>query len=86
VREVDRLIGVPSGGTVSGGATVWHPIHGQVPADGVMRSGDKGAAVNVTVNAGIGTDGVQVGKQIVQVLNEYSKAGGAGVLGGLLRQ
>ena len=84
--QVDRLIGVPSGGTVSGGATMWHPIHGQVPADGVMRSGDKGAAVNVTVNAGIGTDGVQVGKQIVQVLNEYSKAGGAGVLGGLLRQ
>lgn len=85
--QVDRLIGVPSGGTVSSGETVWHPIYGQVPADGLMRSGDKnGAQVNVTVNAGIGTDGVQVGKQIVQVLNEYSKAGGSGVLGGLLRQ
>jgi hypothetical protein len=80
--QVDRLVG-PSGAPVSTGAssgrTMWHPIHGQVPIDGpATRMGDKSAAtVNVTVNAGIGTDGVQVGRQIVQVLNEYAAAGGA---------
>ena len=36
-----------------------------------------GPQVNVTVNAGVGTDGVQVGRQIVQVLNEYAASGGA---------
>lgn len=83
--EVDRLIGVPSGSLVSSGATMWHPIHGQVPVDGPMtRMGDKSAPVNVTVNAGIGTDGVQVGKQIVQVLNEYAAAGGARISANLV--
>ena len=33
--------------------------------------------VNVTVNAGMGTDGLQVGREIVQVLNKYSASGGA---------
>lgn len=76
--QVDRLTGVQG---VSGDAgTVWHPIHGRVPVDGAAtsRMGSKGGTqVNVTVNAGVGTDGVQVGRQIVQVLNEYAASGGA---------
>jgi len=36
-----------------------------------------GGAVNVTVNAGVGTDGMQVGRDIVEVLNAYAAGGGA---------
>ena len=76
--QVDRLTGVQG---VSGDAgTVWHPIHGRIPIDGsaTSRMGSKGGTqVNVTVNAGMGTDGTQVGRQIVQVLNEYAASGGA---------
>jgi len=36
-----------------------------------------GGAVNVTVNAGMGTDGMQVGRDIVEVLNAYAAGGGA---------
>lgn len=46
-----------------------------VPLSGPNAGGFGG--VNVVVNAGIGTDGTQVGRQIVQVLNEYSASGGA---------
>ena len=48
-----------------------------IPLSGSKSAGFGGGTVNVTVNAGIGTDGVQVGRQIVQVLNEYAAAGGA---------
>jgi len=48
-----------------------------VPLDRAAQMGVGGPQVNVTVNAGVGTDGVQVGRQIVQVLNEYAAAGGA---------
>ena len=34
-------------------------------------------AVNVTVNAGIGTNGSQVGAQVLQVLRDYSKQNGS---------
>lgn len=40
------------------------------------RSADK-TGVNVTVNAGVGADGTEVGRKIVEVLNEYGAAGGA---------
>ena len=83
--QVDRLTGVQG---VSGDAgTVWHPIHGRVPIDGAAtsRMGSKGGPqVNVTVNAGIGTDGAQVGREIVQVLNTYAASGGARLTPGLI--
>ena len=83
--QVDRLTGVQG---VSGDAgTVWHPIHGRVPIDGsaTSRMGSKGGPqVNVTVNAGIGTDGAQVGREIVQVLNTYAASGGARLTPGLI--
>ena len=36
-----------------------------------------GGSINVVVNAGMGTDGMQVGQQIVEVLNGYAAGGGA---------
>jgi len=47
-----------------------------VPLSG-PNAGAVGGQINVTVNAGVGTDGVAVGRQIVQILNEYSASGGA---------
>ena len=50
-----------------------------VTADEKVRAG-----INVTVNAGVGTDGVAVGRQIVQILNEYSASGGARLVSDLV--
>jgi len=68
--EIDRLNGTGTG------ATMIHPIHGEIP---VGRSTIKSAApsVNITINAGMGTDGQSLGKQIVEVLNTYAASGGA---------
>jgi len=35
-----------------------------------------GGAVNITINAGLGVDGIQLGRQIDQVLQKYYRAGG----------
>ena len=43
--------------------------HGQTPPGG-------GMTVNVTVHAGMGTNGAQVGRQIVTALEQYSNQGG----------
>jgi hypothetical protein len=47
-----------------------------VPLDRLngMRSG---SVINVTVNAGMGTDGAQVGEQIVSALRAYERRNGA---------
>ena len=50
-----------------------------VTADEKVRAG-----INVTVNAGVGTDGVAVGRQIVQILNEYNASGGARLVSDLV--
>lgn len=42
-----------------------------------LGKGSAGNVINVTVNAGVGTDGAQVGRQIVEILNEYAAGGGA---------
>lgn len=74
---LDRIIPFADGGLVKG------PTLGLVGEAGpelivpLDKAGNLGTNVNVTVNAGVGADGVQVGRQIVQVLNEYAAAGGA---------
>lgn len=51
------------------------------PVTGSVSMGYAGAAAgmvnNVTVNAGMGTDGDEVARQIVEVLNDFSAGGGA---------
>lgn len=63
-QEVDRLTNPTAG--VGGGSVI--PNRVVVP---------EGQAINVTVNAGVGTDGTQVGRQIVEILNEYAAGGGS---------
>lgn len=67
--QIDRING-------TGTATMTHPIHGDIP---ISRSASKsaGSPVNITINAGMGTDGQALGKQIVDVLNTYAASGGA---------
>ena len=45
-----------------------------VPLD---RAGAMGATFNITVNAGLGTDGRQVGNQIVSALKQWERANGS---------
>jgi TP901 family phage tail tape measure protein len=53
-------------------------VSGNVVPNNKLRAGSGSQQqINVTVNAGIGTDGTQVGRQIVQVLNEYAVNGGS---------
>jgi hypothetical protein len=77
-------VGAPSGLVssvqIGGGADA-------VPFSNRSISTGKGAAggnMFVTVNAGVGTDGVAVGRQIVQILNEYSASGGARLVSDLV--
>lgn len=48
-----------------------------VPNNKLRATSGEQASINVVVNAGVGTDGMQVGREIVQVLNEYAAGGGA---------
>lgn len=42
----------------------------------VFSNGSFGGTINLTVNAGIGTDGVQLGRYLYDVLDKYQRAGG----------
>jgi len=55
-----------------------------IPLSQLGRFGG-GQTVNVTVNAGMGTDGASVGRQIVEVLNIYAASGGAQLSPALVR-
>jgi len=44
---------------------------------GATYTGAEGAVVNLTVNAGLGTDGNQVGDQIVTALTQWERANGS---------
>ena len=44
-----------------------------IPLD---RLGGMGTEINITVNAGMGTDGQMVGNEIVRVLKQYERLNG----------
>lgn len=46
-----------------------------VPLTGT-KSGSMGATYNITVNAGVGTDGAKVGRDIVEAIKKYERASG----------
>jgi hypothetical protein len=43
----------------------------------LKRAGGMGTTINLTVNAGMGADGTQVGEQIVSALRQYQRRNGA---------
>lgn len=50
---------------------------------GASGSASTGASVNITVNAGMGTDGAAVGRQVVSALQQYSRQNGNTWVGAL---
>jgi TP901 family phage tail tape measure protein len=47
-----------------------------VPTGGMSSSGGGGAAINIVVNAGMGTNGVEVGREIVAAIKRYERTSG----------
>jgi hypothetical protein len=48
-----------------------------VPLERAGDFGFGGNGINITVNAGFGADGTQIGAQIVQLLKQYERNNGA---------
>ena len=73
IDPVEAGVNVPGlqSSTVIGGPPT--PLSSTLINGGASTRG----GVNVTVNAGMGTDGLQVGREIVEVLNAYAAGGGA---------
>ena len=67
---VPGALGSPQLILAHGGETVL-PTHKR--GGGMMG----GSVINVTVNAGVGTDGFSVGQQVVNVIKQYERANGA---------
>ncbi len=47
-----------------------------IPLSGSNRRSGMGSVINITVNAGIGTDGTQVGRQVVEAIKRFERASG----------
>ena len=65
--------GTPLGGNKDTGVIVSAQGFG---GGGFASAPSAGVNVNLTVNAGIGTDGRQVGRQIVEALEAFFRSGG----------
>jgi uncharacterized protein YjbJ (UPF0337 family) len=59
-----------------GGPEVVAPYEKFIETLGMSKNGGGGATYNVTVNAGMGTDGVSVGREIVKAIKRYERASG----------
>lgn len=82
--------GLAHGGAVSAGMPYWVGERGSrgelfipdtpgriVPDYEVARAGG-GGGINVTVNAGMGTDGYEVGRKVVEAIRSYERSNGSG--------
>jgi SLT domain-containing protein len=70
--------GLASGGIVTGPTIALIGEAGPeavIPLDRGMRAGS-GTTINLTVNAGMGTNGAEVGRQIVDALKQYERRNG----------
>jgi TP901 family phage tail tape measure protein len=65
--------------TVPGRIVPNHDITGSMTGQprGAVMGGGGGSVINLTVNAGIGTQGAEVGRQIVDALKAYERRNGA---------
>jgi hypothetical protein len=54
------------------------PTPGMAAGGGTSATG--GAGTNININTGIGTNGVEAGRQIVEVLQQYSRIAGGNFL------
>ena len=76
----DPFAGIPflaNGGIVSSPTLAMVGDGGPEAVIPLNRAGGMGTTINLTVNAGMGADGTQVGEQIVSALRQYQRRNGA---------
>jgi hypothetical protein len=80
IAGAERLAGL-----ISAGDTYRATASDELRFLGGASQSPSGIVNNVTVNAGMGTDGASVGRQIVEALNTYGASGGAQISPALVR-
>ena len=80
IAGAERLAGL-----ISAGDTYRATASDELRFLGGLSQSPSGIVNNVTVNAGMGTDGASVGRQIVEALNTYGASGGAQISSALVR-
>ena len=80
IAGAERLAGL-----ISAGDTYRATASDELRFLGGASQSPSGIVNNVTVNAGMGTDGASVGRQIVEALNTYGASGGAQISSALVR-
>ena len=82
IPSLEDLLGGGLGVPMATGGIVTRPtsiIAGERGAEAIIpldRLGGMGTEINITVNAGMGTDGQMVGNEIVRVLKQYERLNG----------
>jgi hypothetical protein len=82
IPSLEDLLGGGLGVPMATGGIVTRPtsiIAGERGAEAIIpldRIGGMGTEINITVNAGMGTDGQMVGNEIVRVLKQYERLNG----------
>lgn len=82
IPSLEDLLGGGFGVPMATGGIVTRPtsiIAGERGAEAIIpldRIGGMGTEINITVNAGMGTDGQMVGNEIVRVLKQYERLNG----------
>ena len=80
ILELNRVSAVTPSGVVSRGQAALQGISTANPAlaalNTVAGSGANTAPINLTVNAGMGTDGQDVAREIIDVLKQYERSNG----------
>jgi hypothetical protein len=71
-----RIPAMAEGGIVTGPTLALIGEAGPEAVVPLSRSGGMGTTINLTVNAGMGTDGGDVGRQIVDALRQYERRNG----------
>ena len=67
-------LAIPTMNPVTGAVTTLIPVIPKVPVPSADTSPlIPGGGVTITINTGIGTNGVEAGRQIVEVIQQYSK-------------
>lgn len=75
-NKLSRMPMMASGGIVNKPTVAMIGEAGPEAVIPLSRMGKTGAVYNITVNAGMGTNGAQVGKEIVDAIKRYERASG----------
>jgi hypothetical protein len=74
--DVPKLVPLAMGGIVTGPTRALIGEAGPEAVIPLSKMGSMGNTYNITVNAGMGTNGAQVGEQIVNAIKRYERVSG----------